>query len=82
MVALEPSDRLPASANSSEDGDILDLADDEGWEDLEPDLETVKVRCLICATMFAGASSVMESLEHCGDVHELDLVKIQKTLGG
>jgi len=79
MVALELSNGTPASASSSEDGDILDLADDEGWEDLEPDIETVKVRCLLCTMVFGGILSV---LEHSKTDHGLDLVKIQKTLGG
>ncbi len=79
MVALEVASRTPASASSSEDGNVLDLADDEGWEDLEPDIETVKVRCLLCAMDFDGIPSV---LEHSKAAHSLDLVKVQKTLGG
>lgn len=70
---------MPASASSSEDGDTLDLTNDEGWEDLEPDIESVKVRCLMCTMDFGGVSSV---LEHSKAEHSLDLVKVQKTLGG
>lgn len=79
MVALEVACRTNASASSSEDGDILDLADDEGWDDLEPDIEAVKVRCLLCALDFEEVSSV---LEHGKTQHSFDLVKVQKTLGG
>ncbi len=79
MVALEVACRTNPSASSSEDGDILDLAEDEGWEDLEPDTETVKVRCLLCSLDFDKVSSV---LEHGKTQHSFDLVKVQKTLGG
>ena len=72
------SDREMTASGSSEDGDVLDLADDEGWEDLEPDVETVKVVCLMCDVIFEGAQSM---LEHCKDTHRLDIVSIRKDLG-
>ncbi len=67
-----------AVSGGSEDGDVLDLADDEGWEDLEPDVETVKLVCLMCDVIFEDAQFM---LQHCKDIHQLDIVSIQKDLG-
>ena len=78
MVTHSASEREMTISGSSEDGDVLDLADDEGWEDLEPDVETVKVVCLICDVVFEGSQSM---LEHCKDNHQLDIVSIRKDLG-
>ena len=78
MVPSPGSDRDVAVSGSSEDGDVLDLADDEGWEDLEPDVETVKVVCLMCDVIFEGAQFM---LQHCKDIHQLDIVSIRKDLG-
>ena len=78
MVSSPASDREMIVSGSSEDGDVLDLADDEGWEDLEPDVETVKVVCLMCDGIFDGAQSM---LEHCKDNHQMDIVSIRKDLG-
>ena len=78
MVPDSASEREMTVSGSSEDGDVLDLADDEGWEDLEPDVETVKVVCLLCDVVFEGAQSM---LEHCKDNHQLDIVSIRKDLG-
>ena len=60
------------------DGDLLDLADDEGWEDLEPDVETVQLHCLLCSATFGDAKLL---LLHCRQGHGLDVVKVQKDLG-
>ena len=77
VLSQAPNREMTASA-SSEDGDVLDLADDEGWDDLEPDVEIVKVFCLVCDVIFDGAQSM---LEHCKKNHQLDIVSIQKDLG-
>ena len=70
-------DENVSSSSCSEDGDIFNLADDEGWEDLEPDVEAVSVQCLICSICF---NSIKSMLEHSNNVHELDLPLTQKTL--
>ena len=75
---MEVSEQTWLSAHDSEPSDILDLADDEGWEDLEPDVEIVKARCLLCDTLAADAGSV---LLHCKETHGLDIVRVQKDLG-
>ena len=66
------------ASGSSEDGNMLDLADDEGWDDLEPDLEAVKVVCLKCDAEFDGTHIM---LQHCKELHQLDIVSIRKDLG-
>ena len=65
-------------SGSSEDGDVLNLADDEGWDDVEPDLEPVRILCLICDTVFDRIQSM---LQHCKDSHGLDIVSIRQQLG-
>ena len=70
-------DREAASSDSSEEADILDLEDDEGWEDQEPDVEKIEVLCLGCSQIFPDVKSM---LSHCRDTHNLDIVKVQKTL--
>lgn len=77
MVTNVQADLERALSDSSEDADILDLKDDEGWEDLEPDIEKIEVFCLGCAQTFPDAKSM---LPHCRDAHNIDIVNIQKTL--
>ena len=68
----------PATSSSSEDDDILNLEDDEGWEDVEPDLENVKIVSLFDDDEF---DDVQIMLQHCKDEYHFDLVKIRKELG-
>lgn len=75
---MEAPGQTDASGDSSEDGGVLDLADDEGWEDLEPDVEPMQVCCLFCDRVFQEITGL---LPHCRDDHGLDMVKIQKDLG-
>ena len=70
-------DQEAAPSDTSEEADILDLKDDEGWEDQEPDVEEIEVLCLCCSRIFANAQSM---LLHCRDAHNIDIVKAQKTL--
>jgi len=67
----------PASSNCSESHDILDLEDDEGWEDLEPDVEKIKIVSLFGEDKF---HNVQTMLQHCKDNHQFDLIKIRKEL--
>ena len=69
--------REAVPSDCSEQADILDLKDDEGWEDLESDVEKIEVLCLSCPQMFPDAQSM---LPHCRDTHNIDIVKVQKTL--
>ena len=77
MVNITEADREAAPSDSSEEADILDLKDDEGWEDQEPDVEKMEVFCLGCSQTFPDAQSM---LPHCRDTHSIDIVKVQKTL--
>ena len=73
-----PQSQAAVAADDSADGDLFDLADDEGWEDLEPDVEKVQLCCLLCGSTFEDAKIF---LSHCKQSHELDIVKVQKDLG-
>lgn len=77
MVNIMEVDPEGAPSDSSEEVDILDLKDDEGWEDQEPDLEKIEVICLGCPQTFSDAQSM---LPHCRDTHNVDIVKVQKRL--
>lgn len=77
MVNILDADRKATPSDSSEEADILDLEDDEGWEDQEPDVEKIEVLCLGCSQKFPDAKSM---LPHCRDTHNIDIVKAQKTL--
>ena len=71
------ADQETELSSSSEEDNILDLDDDEGWEDQEPDVERVEVFCLGCSLTFTDAPSM---LHHCRDTHNIDIVNVQKTL--
>jgi len=71
------SQMSPASSNCSESHDILDLEDDEGWEDLEPDVEKIKIVSLFGEDKFPNVQTM---LQHCKDNHQFDLIKIRKEL--
>lgn len=77
IVNIMDTDRQAAPSESSEEADILDLKDDEGWEDMEPDVEKIEVFCLVCSQNFPDAKSM---LPHCRETHQIDIVKVQKTL--
>ena len=77
MVSIGKAVLGTAPSDGSDDADILDLKDDEGWEDQEPDVEKIEVLCLGCPRTFFDAKSM---LPHCRDAHNIDIVKVQKTL--
>lgn len=77
MVSTNEADPEAALSDSSEEADILNLDDDEGWEDQEPDVEKIEVLCLGCPQTFPNAQSM---LPHCRDTHNIDIVNVQKTL--
>lgn len=57
---------------------ILDVEEDEGWEDLEPDVEEVIVQSLLDNKTFPDAQSM---LQYCLDTFDFDFLKIRKELG-
>ena len=77
MVGTINNDQEEASSESSKEADILDLKDDEGWEDQEPDVEKIEVFCLGCSQIFPDVQSM---LPHSRDVHNIDIVEVQRRL--
>jgi protein arginine N-methyltransferase 3 len=65
-------------SDSDSASDILDLANDEGWEDIEPENDSQPVVGLFSADVYPDVRSMLkESRER----YNFDLVKVQKTLG-
>lgn len=64
-------------SNCSDSHYTLDLEDDEGWEDLEPDVEKIQIVSLFGEDKF---HDVQTMLQHCKDNHQFDLIKIRKEL--
>ena len=56
----------------------LDVEEDEGWEDLEPDVEEVAIQSLFDEKTFPDARSM---LQYCLDTYHFDFLKIRKELG-
>lgn len=66
------------SDESDERDDIggLDVRPDSpGWEDLEDDVESVNVKCLLCDLNFTFANLM---LGHCKNAHEFDFLAIRQ----
>ena len=74
-VSDDPADKL--STEGSEDVDVLDLADDEGWDDVEPDIEVLEFKCLLCDQIYNETKSL---LEHLQSTHHFNLLDIQERL--
>lgn len=63
---------------SSESLGPLNLDKDQGWEDIEPDIEPQNVVCLFGDGVFDTVSSM---LQHCKEEHSFDFLKTRKELG-
>ena len=61
----------------SEENDVIDMTDEEGWQDIEPDVEVVKMKCLKCSTVF---EAVDKMLVHCKKTHDLDLEDLKRKM--
>lgn len=78
MSVPEPrKDSYTGSSGSSENSDILDLKDDEGWEDAEPDVEENKFISLLDGEVFADIHSM---LKHCKEKSDFDFLEIRQRL--
>ena len=66
------------SSGTSENSDILDLKDDEGWEDAEPDEEETTFISLLDDEVFTDIHSM---LRHCKEKHNFDFLEIRQRLG-
>lgn len=67
-----------ASSGSSETSDILDMKDEEGWEDAEPDNEVTQFISLLDGEVFTDITSM---LDHCKAKYQFDFLEIRQTLG-
>ncbi|KAG9239113.1 putative ribosomal protein arginine N-methytransferase rmt3 [Amylocarpus encephaloides] len=76
--ALRIEKEAPASSGSSEASDILNLKDDEGWEDAEPDEEETQFISLMDDEVF---TDIMQMLKHCKEKHSFDFLEIRQRLG-
>ncbi|KAA8565911.1 hypothetical protein EYC84_009722 [Monilinia fructicola] len=69
----------PSDSGSSEASDILDLKDDEGWEDAEPEEEEQnQFVSLLDDEVF---SDMLAMLQHCKEKHSFDFLEVRQTLG-
>ncbi|KAF2136962.1 uncharacterized protein K452DRAFT_322102 [Aplosporella prunicola CBS 121167] len=66
------------SSGSSEASDPLDIRDDEGWEDAEPDVESIQIVSLFDDQVFPDVKSMIED---CKKRHQFDFIGVQKQLG-
>lgn len=66
------------SETSIEPLSTLEVEEDEGWEDVEPDVEEVAIQSLFDEKMFPDAPSM---LQYCLDTYGFDFLKIRKELG-
>ncbi|KUJ23020.1 putative ribosomal protein arginine N-methytransferase rmt3 [Mollisia scopiformis] len=71
-------EKYAASSGSSETSDILDLKDDEGWEDAEPDQEDTQFISLLGDEVFTDIEAM---LNHCKEKYEFDFLEIRQRLG-
>jgi protein arginine N-methyltransferase 3 len=65
----------PSASGSSEASDILDLKDDEGWEDAEPDEEEEHYISLLDDEVFTDVTSM---LNHCIEKYNFDFLKLRQ----
>lgn len=72
-----PTETYPPSSGSSEASDILDLKDDEGWEDAEPDVETEIFISLLDDDVFTDITSM---LNHCKSKYNFDFLELKQKL--
>ena len=65
-------------SDSSSLSDPLDTRNDEGWEDVEHDEETITVVSLFDGETFPDAPSMLEC---CRDKHGFDIWKLRQDFG-
>lgn len=66
------------SSSDSRDSDLLQMSEDEGWEDAEAEEEDQEVESLFTNEIFPNTRAM---LEDCKAKHGFDLVKTTKELG-
>lgn len=69
----------PSDSGSSEASDILDLKDDEGWEDAEPEEEEQnQFVSLLDDEVF---SDMIAMIQHCKEKYGFDFLEVRQKLG-
>lgn len=71
-------EKLATSSSGSSEGDILDLKDDEGWEDAEQDEERDTFISLLDDEVF---TDIMQMLNHCKEKYNFDFLELRQRLG-
>ncbi|KAE9380501.1 putative ribosomal protein arginine N-methytransferase rmt3 [Stipitochalara longipes BDJ] len=69
--------RSASSSGSSENSDILDMKDEEGWEDAEPDEEETQFISLLDDEVFMD---IYAMLNHCKQKYNFDFLEIRQRL--
>lgn len=78
MSGTTEAEKYPASSGSSENSDILDLKNDEGWEDAEPDQEEFQFISLLDDEVFTDIHTM---LKHCKEKYNFDFLEVREKLG-
>ena len=78
-MVLESQVSMASSDESEHTSDPLNLKDDEGWEDAEPDEEEVSIVSLFSDRAFLNVPSM---LQHCKEAYDFDFLKVRDELGG
>jgi len=71
-------ERATSLSESSENSDILNMKDEEGWVDAEPDEEETPFISLLDDEVFLDIHSM---LNHCKEKHGFDFLEIRQRLG-
>jgi hypothetical protein len=79
VVMVPPTEtQVDGVSDTSSISDPLDTRDDDGWEDLENDEESVTFKSLFDDQSF---SSAQDMLAHCRDNHSFDIWKLKQDFG-
>jgi protein arginine N-methyltransferase 3 len=73
-LRAQAQDNDAASSSGSETSDILDVKDDEGWEDAEPDVEQETIISLLDNETFPDSFAM---LAYCKDKYGFDFLSIR-----
>ena len=76
--SIPAPDESEHSSSASSEGDILDLKNDEGWEDAEPEEETDNFISLLDDEVF---TDIMQMLNHCKEKRNFDFLELRQRLG-
>lgn len=73
--AVADVEDVSSRSGSSEASDILDMRDDEGWNDIEPDEEEQTFISLLDDEVFHNLNAM---LEHCKAKYNFDFLEIRQ----